>query len=117
MPQPVLTILLLLVLAHNVMAKVETSIPAKASTDAAEPKQQPVSRQPPQPRGEMLYTNHCLSCHESLVHIREKRHAKNLDAVRDSVMRWSQQLELNWSADEIEDVVLYLNMRYYHYTE
>ena len=118
MPRQFITILLALLLANNVLAKVETSSApeVKLEVDASESKP-PVRKEPLLPRGEMLYTNHCLGCHESLVHIREKRQVKNLDALRAKVIRWSQELELKWSSDEIADVMLYLNMRYYHYTE
>lgn len=118
MMQQFITILLTLLLVNNVVAKVESSPAPEVRLEADSPQvKQPVNREPLQPRGEMLYTNHCLSCHESVVHIREKRRAKSLDALRATVTRWSQELELNWSSREIEDVVLYLNIRYYHYTK
>lgn len=118
MPRQFITILLALLLADTVYAKVETSSAPEVKLEAGAPESNPpVSREPLLPRGEMLYTNHCLDCHESLVHIREKRQVKNLDALRATVIRWSQELELKWSSHEIADVVLYLNMRYYHYTE
>lgn len=119
MSQIFLTVVLALLLFPNVMAKVEAVPPTKANmaTEPSEHAQQPARRQPPQPRGEMLYSNHCLGCHESMIHIREKRRVQHLEALRDTVTRWSQELNLNWSSEEIEDVVLYLNIRYYHYTE
>jgi cytochrome c5 len=118
MKQQLITILLVLWLANNVAAKAESSTaPAVSLEPESLQAKQPVSRVPLQPRGEMLYTNHCLSCHESIVHIREKRSAKNLNALRDAVTRWSQELELKWSSREIEDVVLYLNLRYYHFSK
>lgn len=119
MLQLYLPILLTFLLVPNVLAKVEAPAPPKASvaSEATEPRQQPATRQAPQPRGEMLYSNHCLGCHESLVHIREIRRVKSIGALRDTVTRWSQELNLTWTSDEIEDVLLYLNMRYYHYTE
>lgn len=117
--RPALTLLLLLLLAPNVMAKVEAPMPPQPSgaAEADNHQPQPARRQPSQPRGEMLYSNHCLSCHESVVHIREQRQVSNLSALRENVARWSQELELNWTAEEIDDVALYLNIRYYHYTE
>jgi len=113
-----ITTLLILLLANNVAAKTD-SLPAPGMALESETPQtkQPVSKVPLQPRGEMLYTNHCLSCHESIVHVREIRSAKNLDALRGAVTRWSQELDLKWSSHEVEDVVLYLNLRYYHYSE
>lgn len=64
-------------------------------------------------RGQLLYENHCQVCHSSVVHIREKRKAKNTGAIRSWVMRWSKYLKLSWSDDEIDEVVRYLNSRYY----
>ena len=118
MRQQLIPILLILLLANNVAAKAESS-PAPGTAFEAESPQakHPVSKVPVQPRGEMLYTNHCLSCHESIVHVREKRSAKNLAAIRSAVTRWSQELKLKWSSHEVEEVVLYLNLRYYHYSE
>lgn len=118
MKQQLFITLLILLLANNVAAKAESSPAPGTAVEAESPQaKQPVSKMHVQPRGEMLYTNHCLSCHESIVHIREKRSAKNLDALRGAVIRWSQELELKWSSRDVEDVVLYLNLRYYHYSE
>ena len=118
MKPQLITTLLILLLANNVAAKAESPPALDLAIEPESPQaKQPVGRVPLQPRGEMLYSNHCLDCHESIVHIREKRSAKNLDALRSAVTRWSQQLELKWSSREIEDVVLYLNLRYYHYSE
>ncbi len=64
-------------------------------------------------RGEGLYLNHCLSCHESTAHIRENRRAKTLAEVRRWVARWSVQLELGWGLNEVDDVTAYLIRTYY----
>lgn len=64
-------------------------------------------------RGEGLYLNHCLSCHESTAHIRNNRRAKSLAELRWWVARWAVQLELGWGPDEVEDVTAYLNRTYY----
>jgi len=74
---------------------------------------QPGARGASSERGENLYLNHCLSCHESTAHIRENRRASNLAEVRRWVARWSLQLELGWGPDEVEDVTAYLNRTYY----
>ena len=66
-------------------------------------------------RGEDLYLNHCLACHESTAHIRENRRAKNLGEVRRWVARWSLQLELGWGQEEVKDVSAYLNRTYYRF--
>jgi hypothetical protein len=118
-PRHFLILLLTALLASNVMAKVDPSQIPQVNPKTNDPSQSepPVYKEPVPTRGEMLYTNHCLSCHESIVHIRNKRQVKNLAALHSTVSHWSKELELQWSSREIEDVVLYLNLHYYHYTE
>jgi cytochrome c5 len=65
--------------------------------------------------GKLLYENHCLSCHESLVHIRGAHKAKTFEDVQYWVGRWALELDVKWSADEIDAVVQHLNDTYYHY--
>jgi len=64
-------------------------------------------------RGQLLYENHCMGCHESVVHVRERRSAKTLAELRGEIARWAEELKLEWRADEIDDVRDYLNSRYY----
>lgn len=64
-------------------------------------------------RGRLLYENHCTTCHTSTAHIRAKRAAHSLGDIRKQVLRWSGQLELQWRAEEVRDVVEYLNRTYY----
>lgn len=64
-------------------------------------------------RGQLLYENHCQVCHTSVVHVRKMRRARSLKDLEHSVTHWSGELKLQWSADEISDVVDYLNRRFY----
>lgn len=64
-------------------------------------------------RGELLYENHCQLCHTSVVHVRETRRARTLAELEHWVTHWSGEMNLSWGADEISDVVEYLNQRYY----
>ena len=64
-------------------------------------------------RGEQLYLNHCTGCHNSIAHLREGRKADTVAAIRDWVIRWSRHLKLGWGELETNDVVLYLDQRYY----
>ena len=66
-------------------------------------------------RGRALYENHCLECHESRVHITEKRKAKTLVQIRTAIWRWMAEKELEWTEEEVTDVLHYLNARYYKY--
>jgi len=64
-------------------------------------------------RGKLLYEARCSACHESSVHQRKARKAASYSALRAQVLRWSIEVGGAWSAEEIDDVALYLNQRYY----
>jgi hypothetical protein len=66
-------------------------------------------------RGRLLYENHCTSCHESVVHIRDNRQAKSLGEVYWQTTRWAVERELDWRYEEINDVARYLNTRFYQF--
>jgi mono/diheme cytochrome c family protein len=66
-------------------------------------------------RGGRLYETRCNGCHASSVHQRSARKAKSFDGVRVQVLRWSNEAGGTWSGDEIDDVALYLNQRYYRF--
>ena len=68
-----------------------------------------------QDRGQILYENHCRTCHESIVHIRDNRRAKTIDDIRYWVMRWSGELKLQWKTEDVDAVVNYLNLQYYKF--
>ena len=69
----------------------------------------------PPNRGELLFENHCLSCHESVVYVRDTRKAKNIADIRGWVVRLSEHLNLDWRTDEVNDVVDYVNQRFYQF--
>jgi hypothetical protein len=64
-------------------------------------------------RGRALYEARCDLCHGTSVHVREARKATSFEGVRTQVARWNTELGGAWSADEINDVTVYLNNRYY----
>lgn len=66
-------------------------------------------------RGRLLYANHCTSCHASTLHVRDQRKIKNPAEMRAMILRWSGELKLNWSENELADVYRYLNNRYYKF--
>ena len=66
-------------------------------------------------RGRALYEARCDLCHGTSVHVREARKATSLEGVRTQVARWNTELGGVWSADEIDDVTVYLNNRYYFF--
>ena len=65
------------------------------------------------PRGRLLYENHCMGCHESVIHVRDRRLAKTMAEVQAQVVRWSDYLNLRWNREDIGEVTRYLNDRYY----
>jgi mono/diheme cytochrome c family protein len=68
-------------------------------------------------RGRLLYENHCMSCHTSTVHVREQRKSKAPAEMHAMILRWSRELKLYWSEDELADVYQYLNNRYYKFPD
>ena len=70
-----------------------------------------------EPRGKLLYENHCQVCHDSKVHIREDHRAKSKMDIQYWVIRWSLELKLDWSLAEVADVVNYLAEEYYQFEE
>lgn len=66
-------------------------------------------------RGRLLYENHCAFCHASTVHIRDQRKAGTPAELRAWIQRWSGELKLKWQENDVNDVLLYLNSRYYHF--
>ena len=66
-------------------------------------------------RGQMLYENHCTSCHESMVYIRTNRKATNYKELGHWVNQRAAWLNLGWTNVEKQEVLQYLNERYYKY--
>lgn len=70
-----------------------------------------------QSRGELLYSTHCISCHTSEMHWRDKKVAVDWRSLRFQVRRWQGNAGLGWSEADIQDVTRYLNESIYRYTE
>lgn len=66
-------------------------------------------------RGRVLYESRCEGCHAASVHGREKRVATDFESARAWVRRWSANLGLGWTDDDVIDVTVYLNDRYYRF--
>lgn len=78
------------------------ALAAAATATAADPE-----------RGRMLYETRCDVCHGSGVHLRASRNANNFEAIRAQVRRWDRELGATWTREEIDDVTVYLNDRFY----
>lgn len=66
-------------------------------------------------RGELLYATHCIGCHTTQVHWRQKKLARDWASLVREVRRWTATGALNWTNDEIAEVARYLNATQYHY--
>jgi len=68
-------------------------------------------------RGELLYTTHCIACHSTQMHWRDKRLAVDWESLKAQVRRWQGNARLDWTEDDITDVTLYLNTSIYRYPQ
>lgn len=66
-------------------------------------------------RGRALYESRCDTCHTTSVHVRESRRASDFAGIRLQVERWNGQLGGAWRREDIDDVTVYLNDRFYRY--
>lgn len=66
-------------------------------------------------KAQLLYETYCQQCHDSQIHMREKKRAQDLEDIRHFVKRWQNSLELKWTERDIDQVADYINQRYYHY--
>lgn len=66
-------------------------------------------------RGQLLYTTHCIACHNSQVHWRDQRQATDWESLTQQVRRWQATAALQWSEDDIVEVARYLNDTIYRY--
>ena len=70
-----------------------------------------------QSRGELLYTTHCISCHTTEMHWRDKRSASDWPTLKAQVRRWQDAASLAWGDGDILDVTRYLNETIYHFEQ
>jgi hypothetical protein len=75
----------------------------------------PLTRQAAPGRGELLYSTHCIACHTTQMHWREKRVARDWPTLIVLVDRWQRNERLNWEPQDVVDVARHLNARYYRY--
>lgn len=73
--------------------------------------------QPTTSRGALLYETHCIACHDTQVHWREHRLATDWKTLSAQVRRWQNNTELQWTDEEINAVVHYLNATIYHFPD
>ncbi|MFM9881664.1 MAG: c-type cytochrome [Burkholderiales bacterium] len=66
-------------------------------------------------RGRQLYETNCTLCHQQSVHSRTNRVARSMNDIREYVKKWSGTAKLNWTSEDIDEVSLYLNERFYRF--
>jgi hypothetical protein len=82
------------------VAALATLVPA--ATPAADPD-----------RGRELYEIACTACHGRSVHARSPRSVRSCAELRATVVRFAGLQRRTWDANDVDDVVLWLNLRYY----
>jgi mono/diheme cytochrome c family protein len=66
-------------------------------------------------RGTLLYDTHCIACHTTEAHWRDKKLARNWKGLLEQVTIWQANANLGWSEQDIEAVSVLLNRRYYRF--
>jgi len=70
-----------------------------------------------QSRGQLLYSTHCIACHTSEMHWRDKKVATDWTSLRFQVRRWQENAGLGWNEADIQEVTRYLNESIYRYVQ
>lgn len=68
---------------------------------------------PPPSRGQLLYGNHCVACHNTQMHWRDQRLVKDFDGLLVQVRAWQAQLRLDWSETDVLEVARHLDRTIY----
>jgi mono/diheme cytochrome c family protein len=72
---------------------------------------------PPASGGALLYQTYCVACHDTQVHWRARKLATDWASLSAQVRRWQANVGLQWTDDEIDEVVRYLNATIYRFPE
>jgi mono/diheme cytochrome c family protein len=67
----------------------------------------------PPTRGQLLYATHCIECHSSQVHWRDKRLVTDWPTLKAQVRHWQALAFLNWNEPDIVEVARHLNATIY----
>jgi mono/diheme cytochrome c family protein len=68
-------------------------------------------------RGELLYATHCVECHNTQMHWRASRQARDWPSLQAQVRRWQAAAHLGWSGADINEVTRHLNDTIYHFAQ
>jgi mono/diheme cytochrome c family protein len=64
-------------------------------------------------RGRLLYETHCVACHTTQAHWRDKHLVKTQADLLYQVAKWQKTAGQSWSSEEIQDAAAYLNEAFY----
>jgi mono/diheme cytochrome c family protein len=67
-------------------------------------------------RGELLYNNHCIECHTTQMHWRDRRQAFDWPSLRAQVQRWQATAGLRWTEADVTEVARHLDKTIYHFS-
>ncbi len=68
-----------------------------------------------QSRGEMLYSTHCIACHTTEIHWRDKSNVTDWTTLKAQVKHWQGVAKLDWSEADMLEVARYLNQIHYRF--
>lgn len=65
--------------------------------------------------GQILHTANCTGCHDTSVYTRKDRKIGSLDRLKEQLQDCSHLIRKEFTATEQENLVRFLNDRYYHF--
>jgi hypothetical protein len=66
-------------------------------------------------RGQLLYETHCIACHNSQMHWRDRRLARDWPGLVTLVRGWQARAGLFWDEADVVDVARHLNDTIYRF--
>jgi len=68
-------------------------------------------------RGQLLYSTHCIACHNTQIHWSDRRLATDWETLKAQVRQWQARAQLNWSDADIVEVARHLNETIYRFPQ
>lgn len=65
--------------------------------------------------GQTLHEGNCVKCHDSGAYTRSPRRVNDLPQLGVQVRACRDNLGITWFDDEVDDVITFLNQKYYHF--